>query len=453
MKAPFSADQAAQRLLALIETLGASVDTSGGKRVKNANRVSKGSDASSISWAFHETIDTTGMLRWLAENIDAASNGLSDDELELLSHFERTEFQYDDSANLAQHASNGTREGDEDVGPSFELRAKRKQVQARVARLEAYAETVRGQHSLLKGRVNQMAHELEELLAEEQLLVKAATSADGEVSRLTSMYTGLLGESSLAAQTLMTRLQPASLERRYFYQCTGDIGRLETALQAHVEDIGEYVAAHLKSADELPSPWKEFEPFSTHSIPELLRLAVVEHSRVGDSAQKLAKDTLALEIENALVRAIDVEVEKAMRAPGDLLQRCQAQSPAPSGAETRTEQMISEHVARLVLSALPDNTAPRLQPSIKSTLSHLNQSCNELVQSRSTLMNQELEMLKASLAVPTQTISNFRHTLVTEGEMLSGWATLWSTVSSGLDRENKELERHKVNTRREGTLM
>ncbi|KAJ2259111.1 hypothetical protein GGI13_000172 [Coemansia sp. RSA 455] len=443
MKAQFTADQAAQRLLALIDTLGVNGDTSAGKRMSNANRVNKAPDASSISWAFHETIDTAGVLRWLAGNIDAASNGLSDDELELLSHLERTEFQYDDSSNLTKHQSNSTREGDEDVMPSFELRARKKEAQARVTRLEAYAETVRGQRTLLKSRVNQMTHELEELQAEELALAKAASSADGDVARLTSMYTGLLGESSLAAQTLMTRLQPASLDRRYFYQCASDIGRLESALQAHVEDIGEYVSAYLTSADELPSPWKEFEPFATQSVPKLLRLAAMEHSRIGGSAQKLVRSTLALEIESELVRAVDAEVEKAMRVPGDLLQRCQSQSPMPSDTESGTDRAICEHVARLVSTALPDSAAPRLQPAVKSVLAHLNQSCNGLTRSRSAQLDQELETLKASLALPTQTISNIRHALATEGEMLSGWVKLWSTVSSGLDSENAEMERQK----------
>ncbi|KAJ2329313.1 hypothetical protein GGI00_003970, partial [Coemansia sp. RSA 2681] len=293
MKAPFSADQAAQRLLTLLDTLGISSESSQGKGSTNANanananRVSKGLDTSSISWAFHETIDTTGVLRWLAENIDAAANGLSDDELELLSHLERTEFEYGDGADLAKSESNGGCEGDEDAAPSFELHARRKRTQARISRLEAYSETVRGQHTLLTGRVNQMTRELEDLQAEELVLSKAASSADGEVARLTSMYSGLLGESSLAAQTLMARLHPESLEHRYFYQCANEISRLEIALQAHVEDIGEHVGAYMKIADELPSPWREFEPFATHSVSELLRLATAEHSRIGSSAQGL----------------------------------------------------------------------------------------------------------------------------------------------------------------------
>ncbi|KAJ2690554.1 hypothetical protein IWW39_000648 [Coemansia spiralis] len=441
MKARFSADQAAQRLLALIDTPGTGGDASGDKRIANSNRISKAPDASSISWAFHETIDTTGVLRWLSENVDAASNGLADDELELLSYLERTEFQYDDGSNLPKHAPNSTEEEGEGAVPSFELRARKKQAQDRVARLEAYAETVRGQHSLLKGRANQMARELEELQAEELVLTKAASSADGEVARLSSMYSGLLGESSLAAQTLMTRFQPMSQERRYFYQCADDLGRLESALQAHVEDIGEHVGAYLESADELPSPWREFEPFATNSVSELLSLALAEHARIGENAQKLVRDMAALEIENALVRALDAEVDKAMRAPEDLLPRCLAL--APSETALGADRMISEHVERLVPTALPDGSAPRLQPAVKSALAHLNQSCNELVQSRSARLNQELETLRASLVMPTQTIGSIRNTLATEGEMLNGWAKLWTTVSSGLERENAEMERQK----------
>ncbi|KAJ2490038.1 hypothetical protein IWW37_003513 [Coemansia sp. RSA 2050] len=441
MKAHFSADQAAQRLLALIDTLGTSCDTGGNKRIANSNRNNKGPDASSISWAFHETIDTTGVLRWLSENIGAASNGLSEDELELLSHLERAEFQHDDSSNLPKSALSGVGECIEDAAPSFELRARKKQAQDRVTRLEVYAETARGQHALLKGRVNQMARELEELQAEELVLTKAASSADGEVARLSSMYSGLLGESSLAAQTLMNRLQPMSLERQHFYQCVDDLGRLESALQMHVEDIGEYVGAYLGSADELPSPWREFEPFATNSASGLLGLAVAEHARVGANAKKLTRDMAALEIENALVRALDAEVDRAMRVPEDLLPRCQAlaSSEAGSGAD----RMINEHVERLVLTALPDSSAPRLQPAVKAALAHLNQSCNELIQNRSARLNRELEILRASLVLPTQAISSIRNTLATEGEMLSGWAKLWSTVSSGLDRENAEMERQK----------
>ncbi|KAJ2582946.1 hypothetical protein GGH95_001258, partial [Coemansia sp. RSA 1836] len=448
MKAPFSADQAAQRLLTLLDTLGISSDASQGKGSTNANananRVSKGLDTSSISWAFHETIDTTGVLRWLAENIDAAANGLSDDELELLSHLERTEFQYGDGANLAKSEANGGCEGDEDAAPSFELHARRKRTQAGISRLEAYSETVRGQHTLLTGRVNQMTRELEDLQVEELVLSKAASSADGEVARLTSMYSGLLGESSLAAQTLMTRLHPESLEHRYFYQCANEISRLEIALQAHVEDIGEHVGAYMKSADELPSPWKEFEPFATHSVSELLRLATAEHSRIGSSAQGLVKSTLALEIENALVKAIDTEMDKAMRVPGGLMQRCQAVSLIPSTAEMDTDRVIGEHVARLVSVALPDITAPHLQSAVKATLDNLNQSCNELAQCRSVRLDQELAALNTSLSLPAQTIGAIRHSLATEREMLGGWASLWNTVSSSLARDSAEMERQKV---------
>ncbi|KAJ2879759.1 hypothetical protein IWW38_006063, partial [Coemansia aciculifera] len=257
MKAAFSSDQAAQRLLTLLDTLGISSDASRSKSLTNPNRAKAGLDPSSISWAFHETIDTTGVLRWLAENVDAAANGLSNDELELLLHIDRSEFRYGDDVNLTKResSSNG-REGNEDVAPSFELRERTRKTQARISRLEAYSETVHGQNTLLTGRVNQLTRELEELQAEELVLAKTASSADGEVSRLTSMYAGLLGESSLATQTLMTSLQPESAERRYFYQCANEIARLESVLQAHVEDIEEHVGAFMKGADELPSPWK-----------------------------------------------------------------------------------------------------------------------------------------------------------------------------------------------------
>ncbi|KAJ2745390.1 hypothetical protein GGI20_002192, partial [Coemansia sp. BCRC 34301] len=415
-------------------------ERSQGKSTANSNRASKELDTSSISWAFHETIDTTGVLRWLAENIDATANGLSDDELELLLHIERTEFQY-----------GGAGVGDEDVAPSFELRDRRKQAQARISRLEAYSETVRGQSTLLTGRVNQMTRELEELQAEELALVKAASSTDGEVARLTSMYSGLLSESSLAAQALMDRFQPESLERRYFYQCESEISRLDLALQAHVENIGEQVDAYMESADELPSPWREFEPFATHSMSELLRLAVAEHSRIASGAQKLNKSTLALEIENALVKAIDSEIDKAMRVPGELLQRCQAASLAPSMAEMDADRVIGEHVARLVLSALPDGAALHVQPAVKVALANLNESCNELAQSRSVLLDQRLATLKASLSLPAQTIGAIRHALATEREMLAGWAALWSTVSSSLDRDNAELERQKLGSEERGS--
>ncbi|KAJ2474037.1 hypothetical protein EV174_005643 [Coemansia sp. RSA 2320] len=289
-----------------------------------------------------------------------------------------------------------------------------------------------------------MARELDELQTEELALAKAAALADSEVARLTSMYEGVLDESSLAARALMARLHPGSTGRAYYYQCADDISRLDSALQAHLEGIVEHIGKYLKCADELPSPWKEFEPFDTHSISELLQLAAAEHARIGDSAQKLVRTTLALELETALVKAASDEIDRAARnSSADLLRRCQALALAPGKTEPDSDQIVREHVEGLVQAALPEDIASLQYPAAKTALSRLNQCHNELAQSQSTLLKQELAALASSLVLPTQTVDAIRNALSVESEMLDGWAKLWSTVSCGLDKDNAELERQR----------
>ncbi|KAJ2759276.1 hypothetical protein IWQ56_005779, partial [Coemansia nantahalensis] len=142
MAASLTADQAAQRLLALVDVL----DEGGGGAT--AQRAAGGGHrqrlaVSSISWGFHESADTTGLLQWVAENVDARKNGLTADELELLAHLDRIGY-----------TSDGTDDAALTVAPGFELAAQRAKTEARIARLEPYVETVRNQGAVLASRAD-----------------------------------------------------------------------------------------------------------------------------------------------------------------------------------------------------------------------------------------------------------------------------------------------------------
>ncbi|KAJ2766510.1 hypothetical protein IWQ57_004329, partial [Coemansia nantahalensis] len=418
MAASLTADQAAQRLLALVDVLsegggGATAQRAagGGHRQRLA--------VSSISWGFHESADTTGLLQWVAENVDARKNGLTADELELLAHLDRIGY-----------TSDGTDDAALTVAPGFELAAQRAKTEARIARLEPYVETVRNQGAVLASRADHMSRELAELLEEEERLKRAARASDAELARAVAGYRGVLDEAALAAKSLEARLSADAADGgagSYFYQRPDEVAGLLPTAQRCLESFGERLGERLARADRLPSPWREFEPFGAQSTSELLALATEEHARINRSAAEVAAAKLEADIACRLVCAIGDEADMA-RAQGcdSLLRRCQA-AAADSEFDEQLRAVVGEHAARMA-AAVCDRVGPAPQPAaIGRALVQVNASCGELAQAQSAQVERLLDEALGVLAPHDRAAAALVDAVADEREMLGGWARLWTT--------------------------
>ncbi|KAJ2158309.1 hypothetical protein GGF46_003862 [Coemansia sp. RSA 552] len=440
MSGELTADQAAQRLLTLLDTLGVSRQRpTSNERSKKARR---SADATSISWAFHDSSDKTGFLRWLSENVETA-NGLTDNELELLEHLDRTDFSQADEAAVPG-----------DLCPEHELLAQKKAVEARVSWLDDYATTLANQNAMLKSSSSRVSDDLAGLLEEEERLKKAVRAADSEAARQTAGYTGMLDEARLAAKAAMTRLRTdGGAEGGYFYQCASEqVDVLAADVHACLERVAERIADQLRRADELPSPWREFQPFATQSISGLLELASDEHRRVSGASADLAGTKLRLEVERALVAAVGEEVGRARtEGSASLLLRCKAL--AAKGDEAKVDEAksragigaeISSHAGRMAAAALDRVSGRPCLPETYQLLENLNVSCTELSQAQARQLDLVLESAESGLKPPAEAIQAILCSLVAEREMLVGWAGLWNTVATSLDREMAILEKQQV---------
>ncbi|KAI7822278.1 hypothetical protein BX661DRAFT_187616 [Kickxella alabastrina] len=464
-----TAEQAAQRLLTLLDTLG--VQNTSSNNTGKAKTGKRQPNASSISWAFHESADKTGLLRWLADNITAAKNGLTDDELELMEYLERTNYHNSDPNQQPQQhrllLNEPVRTGNSQFStdsiaqsgaPAFEMRMRKDKVQKNVARLEKHAEILRGQNAVLTSRADSMAHELAELRAEEEALTRAATSTDSELARLLTMHLGQLDEASLAAKALMAQLKVDAPKNskghtRFHYQSLEAIDQLGAAMQGIFKVVGEQVALHLRRTNELPSPWKEFRPFAANSVPELLHLATAEHARVGASALDLAKAKLKLKVECELVRAIGEEVGRAQSQNNrsNLLHRCQ-QLTASETSGFDIDRIINERAQELAQNAQADTFSTAVPADHRRALDLLNESHNALAQSQSDQLSRKLESIAQSLDSQHHSVEHILGTLVNERDMLDGWSELWSTVSASIDRDNADNEKQKTDLERVGAV-
>ncbi|KAJ2716902.1 hypothetical protein H4R19_000345 [Coemansia spiralis] len=429
MTARLTADQAAQRLLALVDVLdeGGSTPqrTAGGTRKRRLA-------ASSISWAFHESADTAGLLSWLVENIDARKNGLTAGELELLAHLDR--IGYSDSADDAALA----------VVPGFELATQKAKNEARIARLDRHADTVRSQGAVLASRADHMSRELAALLNEEERLKSAARASDAEVARLVAAYRGLLDEAALAAKSLEARLSADAAGRSassYFYQRAADVAALGPTTQHCLEEFGQRLGEQLVAADRLPSPWSEFGPFGIQSTSELLALATEEHTRINNSAAEAATAKLELDLACRLVRAIGEEAAK-VRAQGcdSILRRCRAVAAAGGDFEEQLHAAVGENAARMAASVCERVGPAPLSPAIGQALVQLDASSTELAQARSAQVDRLLDAALGALEPHNRASAALADALADEHEMLGGWVQLWATVSASLDRDNATRE-------------
>ncbi|KAJ2823508.1 hypothetical protein IWW50_003747, partial [Coemansia erecta] len=409
-------------------------------------------DSSSISWAFHDSVDSTGLLRWLSENVDASKNGLTNDELELLTYLDRIDYWINNNNLISGEDEDNTAK---DTKPAFELKHDEERAKTRVARLDSYVNTIRAQGAVLANRADRVSVELAELQEEEERLKRAVKASDAEVARLTASYTGLLDETALSAKSMMARLcaEPPAMKSSYFYQSAEGIDGLCTGIKGFLRRLHERLGEHLEMADALPSPWSEFQPFSTQSVSGLLQLAGVEHERLGVGASEMVAAQLGLGIESELVRATDEEVERMQgEEHASLLQRFENLASGSTGAGDFGEYVgarVGEHAARLAAQALEKSASVVLVPSeTSSKLAQLSACSKELADMQSDRLARVLDSALQELKPKERALVTVLHSLVAEREMLNGWSKLWTTVAASLDRDNAALEAREIALRK-----
>ncbi|ORX74372.1 hypothetical protein DL89DRAFT_15130 [Linderina pennispora] len=401
-------DQAAQRLLSLVQTLGMEGQrnerSTNSKKARNAQP-----DPSSISWAFHETVDKDGLLRWLAENLDASRNGLCDDELEFLDYLDRIEYTGSDLSAA----------GEKDLAASFELRAQLDRLEKQISQSRQHKKTLQEQSAMLDKRTEQLMQQLSELRVEEEALARAASSADAEVSRTTSMYQGFLDEAALATRKLASALSPASgrnaagsLTKHFMFQCEDEVDEMCCAIKDYMTELGEFVETGMRKADVLPSPWKEFEPFATRSVADLLNVAKSEHGRIARDIVPMAQLKLKLDIERELLLASRSEADKAL-ASGDLVQRCEQYMHDGEHASGWTSS-VEAHAVNLSGAVLSHLEEPGQVRHFGDVMEQLRQQWAALAENRRDQQSQDLEIAAQSIGPQRQAADEAMHRLAEE---------------------------------------
>ncbi|KAJ1667531.1 hypothetical protein IW140_002112 [Coemansia sp. RSA 1813] len=453
MKTELTADQSAQRLLTLADTLGL-LNPSFKAKQHNSKL-----DASSISWAFHDSADTTGFLRWLVENTDAANNGLTADELELQAYLDRTD--YKGTTNNSGTKSSLKHSGDDEdkhsaAATAFDLEIQKTKLQKELEYLETHESMVRGQVTLLNSRVDQMTREVSDLLAEEEALIKEARSSDSEVARLSSLYVGTLEEAALAANALVEKLgvdRSSGDAKLYFYQCPQEIDRLSSGVINNLEAIAHDIEKQIQNADELPSPWKEFRPFGTTTASGLLHLSADEHKRIGTRVSGMVKKKVGLQVLEKLVESLDEEVDRRSKNSNDieiLSRQCREISAAGAGSGLSAREassgfvdcLLDEYVAGIATSILPD-AASLMLPDIDQKLADLNEQHNEFVHAQSRQVATALKAAESRLAPIEKAMSAIQESLHDEKDIVGSWVGVWSMAAGKLERDNAELEQQK----------
>ncbi|KAJ1723486.1 hypothetical protein LPJ53_002194 [Coemansia erecta] len=427
-----TAGQAAQRLLTLLDVLGLQADARDTKRPPSRAGMSNAqkSNVSSISWAFHQSTDKDGFLRWLADNVDAGRNGVVDSELELFEYLERIGYKHPQAQSKQTNAS-----GNVESMPMFELRDQRARLQKRVAGYEKHSATIRQQNEVLSSRVDTMNHELAELKAEEEALDRAAAASNAELARLISAHSGQLEEALLATQLLARQLEangkagPNSAPR-YHYQCNDAIARLCSDMQRSFDSVGRQIEKHAAQVSELPSPWKEFEPYSARSVPELLQIAHDEHKRIRDDVSNLVRTKLAHEVEAKLVHVVSDEIDRLDSS--SLFGHIQETSLATQ-SDTLIERVIREHSQTLAESPLAAIHGSSVPEDFGQAIDILNDSYSHLADSQTDLVGKRIDSVSRNLASQTQVIEDALQSLVDERDMLDGWTRLWKPDDEALD--------------------
>ncbi|KAJ2849849.1 hypothetical protein J3B02_003746 [Coemansia erecta] len=452
MSDTISCMQAAQKLLGLLSTLGLLLTQDRGKDPKRGSRTEKTDnipDASSISWAFHESVDKTGFLHWLVENISARRNGLTDSELELIDYLQRTGYK------PLQHFVPESIEHDHYVDrvntsilPAFELQKQRRKTEKRVDQLESHLQVIGAQNELLNSRVDHLTKEIGELKAEEDFLVRVAAVSDLEVARAVATYTGQLDETALASKSLVDKLQidkaTTTKPHMHYYQCLGAIDKLQEAMQSQFKSTAEQICDLVKMNNSLPSPWKEFIPFAAQSIPELLHVAETEHTRIKDDALVLAKKKLQCEVESELLTALAAEADRLLLLDNykELLERCRSISGIDSSSSS-VDLAIDKaafDIADPVIKQIRDTMVPS---EYKQALDMLNCSHNELVCVQTQSIDKKIGSVLSLFDSQQNAVESILRVLVNENSMIDGWSRLWSRISTDLDSQNNELIKQK----------
>ncbi|KAJ2677099.1 hypothetical protein GGI25_003319 [Coemansia spiralis] len=295
-----------------------------------------------------------------------------------------------------------------------------------------------------------MTRELAELKAEEEVLAKAAGASDAEVARLTSAYSGLLDEARLAASKLLDAFDAEQTKdsSKYFYQCGSEIDRLCSDLNSFASALSQSVAKQMQLADALPHPWREFRPFGTQAVSEILDLAASEHKRIGYTMPGLTKKMIELQVMDAFIDTLEVEVDRALKANGvdGLLQRCQSLA-VKEGRNMRKGgdigQLLDEYAAKAIPTTLADSKS-LLQRDIDQKLVQLNQWHNDLAKSQKTQIRTMLEAIRNKVLPFDNATEAILESLLDEHDMVSSWAEIWGSVAERLEKDNSRLDKQKA---------
>ncbi|KAJ2510046.1 hypothetical protein H4217_008056 [Coemansia sp. RSA 1939] len=444
MKAELTADQYAQRILTLADTLGL---LSSSETAAKAKQQGGKPDASSISWAFHDSADSTGFLRWLVENTDAANNGLTASELALKEYLNRIDYQGPSGSQTKDDLQlGGGRSKYDGATSAFDLATQGLKLEKELEDLETHTNLLRSQENLLNSRIDQMTHEVSELLAEEEALEKMAKMSDSEAARLSSLYVGALEDTALTASRLMELLAVEGKTGgvdRYFYQCSPEIDRMTDGAIDNIDVVAQELESRIQSADELPSPWKEFRPFGTTTVSELLQLAADEHQRIGTRVSGMVRTKFELQALESLVESLDEEIDRRSASAEDigvLSRQCREMFTASSSESV--ESLLSRHAATLAGSVLPEASLAVL-PDVGKQLANLNKLHNELVNAQSQQVASALKAAESRLDPVEDAIGAVLECLQDENDMVSSWVKMWKMVSETLVRENGEMGRQK----------
>ncbi|KAJ1938815.1 hypothetical protein FBU59_004325 [Linderina macrospora] len=302
---------------------------------------------------------------------------------------------------------------------------------------------------MLGERAEQLTQQLAELQAEEEMLVRTASSADAEVSRMAAAYQGSLDEAALATQNLASTLNtPAGNSmtgqptKHYVFQCGDEVAQLRRAVEGYMAELGQFIETGMRKMDTLPSPWKEFEPFATQSVAELLDVAKREHGRITSDLIPMTRLKMRLNLERELLRAAGDEADKAM-ASGDLLQRCGQY--VPNGVhDDKITSSVSMHAARLSGAALGNLVVSGQVQRFGDVTKQLQQQWNMLAECRGYQQNRDLEMAAHSIGPQRQAAEEIVRKLAEEHAALADLDAMWTVVATSLERDNAVLEKKKV---------
>ncbi|KAJ1958006.1 hypothetical protein EC988_000539 [Linderina pennispora] len=223
------------------------------------------------------------------------------------------------------------------------------------------------------------------------------------------------------------------------FQCEDEVDEMCRAIKDYMTELGEFVETGMRKADVLPSPWKEFEPFATRSVADLLNVAKSEHRRIAGDIVPMTQLKLKLDIERELLLASGSEADKAL-ASGDLVQRCEQYMHDGERASSWTSS-VEAHAVNLSGAVLSHLEEPGQVRHFGDVMEQLRQQWAALAENRRDQQSQDLEIAAQSIGPLRQAADEAMHRLAEEQAALADLSAMWAVVATNLERDNKALEK------------